>query len=98
MIEGIVGLFVILLVALIFPYAKDWYRNTFHPEDIVKITVTQNGWTQTRRDGVVINHAYPAQTPIAGDLWFDRSNGQTYIWSGSQWEPKNPKEGDLWLW
>lgn len=98
MIEGIVGLFVILLIGLVAPYIKDWYQRTFNPEDIVKITVTQDGWTQTRRDGVVINHINPPQTPIAGDLWFDRLSGQTYIWDGTAWGISKPKEGDLWLW
>jgi len=97
MIEGIVGLFVILFIGLVAPYIKDWYQNTFHPEDIVKVTMTKDGWTQTRRDGVVINHVYPPQKPVAGDVWINSLSGQTYIWNSTAWEPANPKEGDVWF-
>ena len=77
MIEGILGLFVILFLILVVPYIKDYFNR------------------QTTSYKVFDDHAV---RPIAGEMWFDRSNGQTYIWSGSQWEPAKPKEGDLWLW
>lgn len=71
MIEGIVILFVILFLILVVPYIKDWYKRTHNPEDIVKITVDKDGWTQTRRDGVEIRHMgdNPSATK-AGDVWF----------------------------
>ncbi len=70
MIEGIVGIFVILFLILVVPYIKDWYKRTHNPEDIVKITFTQDGWTQTRRDGTEIIHMNKPSKPQAGDIWF----------------------------
>ena len=97
MIEGIIGLFVILLIGLVAPYIKEWYLCTFNSEDIVKTEFTQNGWTQTRRNGVTIQHIYPPSKPVEGDIWINSFDGQTYFWNSTAWEPKNPKEGDIWF-
>lgn len=69
MIEGIVGLFVIVGLMLVVPCIVDWYKRTHNPEDIVKITITQDRWIQTRRDGTEIHHMNEDRPPKEGDLW-----------------------------
>jgi hypothetical protein len=100
MIEGIVGLFVILLLILVVPYIKDWYNRTHNPEDIVKITMSQQGWTQTRRDGSIIVHSNPQpEKPLVGDIWHNAAEGCSYIWNGEEWVPwGKPQKGDVWFW
>jgi len=77
MIEGIVGLFVILLIGLVAPYIKDYFNR-----ETISYKVFDSQDTK----------------PLNGDMWFDRSSGQTYVWNQTQWEPVNPKEGDVWFW
>ena len=77
MIEGIIGLFVILALILVVPYIKDYFNR------------------QTTSYKVFDDHAV---RPIAGEIWFDRSKNQTYIYNGEAWQVIEPKEGDMWLW
>lgn len=69
MIEGILVLFAILIGALVTPFIKDWYVRNRNPEDIVKITVQQDRWIQTRRDGTEIHHLNEDRPPKEGDVW-----------------------------
>lgn len=77
MIEGIIGLFVILFLILVVPYIKDYFNR------------------QTTSYKVFDDHAV---RPIAGEMWFDRSDNTMRIYNGEAWQVVEPKEGDLWLW
>ncbi len=84
MIEGIVGLFVILFLILVIPYIKDFLYKE-------KTTTSVKVFPDT-----MVLHQH-------GDVWLDRTTGQTYIydqkdncWKYADTTPKNPRVGDIW--
>ena len=82
MIEGIIGLFVILFLILVVPYVKDWYIKWKEPEYL------------PRSYG---NHvdSMPPIMPAVGTRWANTNDNKIYIFNGDVWEPR---EGDVWFW
>jgi hypothetical protein len=82
MIEGIVGIFVILFLILVVPYIKDFFREktvtsikVFPSESTPPINgdvwfSTDDGKTRVWRDNQWVVMDGPPKNPQAGDVWF----------------------------
>jgi hypothetical protein len=84
MIEGIVGLFVILFLIPGIPFIKDWIVK--HRETEYKYVPGSHG-----------NHvsALPPENPAVGTRWANIVDNKIYVFTGEVWEPR---EGDVWFW
>ena len=94
MIEGIVGIFVILFLILVVPYIKDALVKYREPDQTVTFIPYSND-----------QHVYappsdaPPLSPVYGQTWMNTQNGIAYFWDGKVWNPYHtPKEGDVWFW
>jgi hypothetical protein len=81
MIEGIIGLFVILFLILVVPYIKDYFNRqttsykVFPSEQTPPINgdvwfSTDDGKTRVWKDNQWVVMDGPPQNPKAGDVWF----------------------------
>ena len=106
MIEGIVGIFVILFLILVVPYIKDWHYKSYQPEDssatYIRYQGVQYGTFKTKDK--VINTAYypgpmPPISPFQGMIWKDDKTNNLYIFTGEMWEVYIKfEQGDVWFW
>lgn len=97
MIEGIIGLFVILIGALVTPYIKDYFNPDTKPTGV-------NGEVHYQAGGAVYKFPVYADKnkplkPYLGMSWLNLNDSKIYGWDGNDWVLRvEPKEGDLWLW
>ena len=97
MIEGIIGLFVILFLILVVPYIKDYFNPELKPTGV-------DGEVHYKTGDVTYKfpvHAdkTPPINPHLGMSWLNLNDSKIYGWDGKVWTLRvEPKEGDLWLW
>ena len=97
MIEGIVGLFVILALILAVPYIKDYFNPELKPTGVDGEVHYTRG-DVTYRFPVHADKAPPLK-PHPGMSWLNLNDSKIYMWDGNLWALHvEPKEGDLWLW
>jgi len=82
MIEGIIGLFVILILLIVVPYIKDFFREktvtsikVFPSEPDLPLNgdlfySTDDGKTRVWKDNQWVLFDGPPKNPQAGDVWF----------------------------
>ena len=97
MIEGIVGIFVILLLILVVPYIKDYFNKQ-------SSTTSVNGEVHHKVGDVTYKFSVfadkkPPAYPSLGMSWLNTNDSKIYVWNGQVWQLRvETKEGDLWLW
>ena len=97
MIEGIIGLFVILFLILVVPYIKDWYdKNHGVQDDFVGNIILERNGVQYK-----FNIEYGEEFPPNPNLFqkfLNTKDNMVYNYDGEQWLKFVGFEGDLWLW
>lgn len=99
MIEGIVGLFVILFLFLVVPsiikIARRWWEIYNEPVEINtdRLTYDFDKFVYAAPSDM------PPANPVFGQTWMNTQNKTAYMWNGDVWSPYHtPKEGDVWFW
>ena len=95
MIEGIVGIFVILFLILVVPYIKDAWVKYKQPDQTVTTLISYSNDQYVYAPGSDV----PPLSPVYGQTWMNTQNNIAYVWDGKVWSPYHtPKEGDVWFW
>lgn len=99
MIEGIVIIFVILIVLLTSPFIKDWYYKYYgvNESDFRANIIMERDGVQYKFD-IEYGEEFP-ENPVTGKKFMNTKDNTIYNFDGKNWLPFIiAGQGDIWFW